>query len=318
MVEAGNYDAAVEWFARVEAPPISEGELWPVIRNQAIRLCEERAEPALAPSRPKPAGLGNDAPPLPSLLVRSLGRFMLARDGIVLAPCRSRKAIALFRYLLTQRFRAASKEAIMDLFWPNAAPSDAAHSLHVAVSALRQYLDPPTRSYVLLEGNCYRLDPDVPLDDDCAHFETLSTAAEHLRRQGALSAARAACEQARALYQGDYCVGHGDSSWALAEQERLRSRYLTVLDLLGQILMAQGEYKAAVDCYETILVKDEFREDAYAQAMRCYAYLGRRGDALRLYDQCTSLLRQELGLTPLPEIQALFHAIITNDIVLAE
>jgi DNA-binding SARP family transcriptional activator len=43
--------------------------------------------------------------------------------------------------------------------------------------------------------------------------------------------------------------------------------------------------------------------------MRCYRQLDRRGDALRQYERCTTILANELGLEPMPEIQALYHDI---------
>ena len=59
----------------------------------------------------------------------------------MLPVCSANKAIALFRYLLNRRQRAACKEELLELPWPKARSSAAMHSLHVAVTTLRRYLD---------------------------------------------------------------------------------------------------------------------------------------------------------------------------------
>jgi DNA-binding SARP family transcriptional activator len=283
------------------------------------------------PSLRAAAARGNDG--LPVLAVRNLGHFAIERDGVALPPCTARKALALFRYLLTQRHRAAPKETLMELLWPESTAREAMHSLHVAVSVLRRYLDPPVAgasdrdgdamgvgveaaagaSYVRMEGGQYRLAGPAAITDDAARFEALAGAGERHWRAGAAAAAQAAYEEARACYQGDYYVDDPELAWMVAEQERLRARYLVVLDHLGQLLLEQGQVEVAADCYEEVLRRDEYREDAHAQLIQCYARLGRRRAALRQYDRCAAILR-ELGLAPLPQTQALYRAIASDGV----
>ncbi len=58
-----------------------------------------------------------------------------------------------------------------------------------------------------------------------------------------------------------------------------------------------------------VLERDGYREDAYCQLIRCYWQLGRRSEALRQYERCVTILRRDLGLEPMPEIQELYRAI---------
>ena len=68
-----------------------------------------------------------------------------------LAPCPARKAIAVFRYLLTRGERMAHKVELAESIWPGSSPKEAAHRLHVAISTLRHYLDSTYEtSYLLL------------------------------------------------------------------------------------------------------------------------------------------------------------------------
>ena len=106
-----------------------------------------------------------------------------------------------------------------------------------------------------------------------------------------------------------YFVDEQDHDWALAEHERLLTRFLLALDRLSQIWMAQGRFDAAAECYRQLLDRDAFREDAHCQLMRCYLALGRRGDALLQYQRCAAVLAQELGLVPMAETQELLQRI---------
>ena len=260
------------------------------------------------PSAERPAPVPADGGP-PPLQVRNLGHFQLVRAGEILPPCPTRKAIATFRYLLTRRERAAHKEELMELFWPEAAPREAMHSLHVAVSSLRRHLDASPDSYLLFEAGYYRINPRAPVEDDCAAFRRHSDEGERWWAVGEPRRARQAYLAAVACYGGDYVVDELDLPWAMAERERLLARYLTALDRLGYLFMAQGHFEPAIDAYQRLVERDGYREDAHGQLMRCYWRLGRRGEALRQYERCAEVLAKDLGLAPMPELQALYGTI---------
>jgi DNA-binding SARP family transcriptional activator len=320
LVHTQNYDGAAEWLGRVAAPPTGGSGLWPAGRQALMHLCRSRATTpsVVAASSVRVLELqpfarrGRPLPARPLLNVINLGHFTVVRGGTVLPHCPARKAISIFRYLLTRRHHRAHKEALMDLFWPDAHPRYAVHSLHVAVSALRRYLDPPGCSYLLLENGHYAIDPDAPVEDDCLSFELLCNDAEKYWRSHDLPRAQQAYTRALTCYQGDYDVDGQDLTWAAVERERLLVRYMTALDHLGQILIVQGLLEQAIECYQRLLERDSYREDAHGQLMRCYMQLGRRGAAVQQYERCAALLAAELSLEPMPEIQDLYRLIVST------
>lgn len=315
------YDEAAEWFDRVTAPPMRQSRLWPAAMQAQSQLCRQLAGDATEPATPltlwpstRVAAPEHPVPSaLPPLTITNLGRFQIARAGSVLPYCKTRKAMAILRYLLTRRHRSAHKEELMELLWPDVRPREAAHSLHVAVSALRHYLDPVAGTYVLFEDGCYTLNPQAPIEDDCAAFQQLSDTAEQARSAGDQQAAQRAYMAAVACYQGDFYVDDRDPTWALSERERLLARYLTNLDHLGRILIEQQRFEPAIDYYQRLLERDSYREDVHSQIMRCYWQLGRRGAALRQYERCTAILANDLGLEPMQELQELYQVIMHAD-----
>jgi DNA-binding SARP family transcriptional activator len=197
----------------------------------------------------------------------------------------------------------------MELLWPDAHPREAAHSLHVAVNALRRYIDPAAGSYLLFEAGHYMVSPDAPLQNDCDTFEHLINEAQQFWRSSDLLRAEQSFSQAITCYQGDYQILAHDLTCALATRERLLACYLSALDQLGQVYFEQRRFQQAAECYQRLLERDEYREDVHCQLMRCYSQLGRRSEALQQYKRCATLLANDLGLKPMQETQALYGAI---------
>jgi DNA-binding SARP family transcriptional activator len=308
LVQMGAYREASVWFGRVVAPPSDAARRWPAARQELVELFAERPDAARELANGgRPAAADPTAVALPVLEIISLGRFRIVRDGQSLPRCRSTKAVAILRFLLTRPERAASKEELMELLWPDSAPRDAAHSLHVAISGLRHYLDPAASGLLLYEDGQYLINPRAFVVDDCERFRCLSADGDGAWRAGDVPAAQHAYAEALACYRGDYAVHEQDLVWSVPERERLLARYLAVLDHLGAVYIAQGLFELALECYDRVLTRDAYREDAHSQMMRCYAWLGRRGEALRQYERCAAVLAAELGVEPLPETRDLYQ-----------
>lgn len=308
MLQAQNYRAAAEWFGRATSWPSSASQLWPLARQvvgQHLRTMAD-ADSAVAHSgRP---------PQLPLLSVTTLGRFNVNRAGTLLPQCKARKAVALLRYLLTRKQYIAHKDELAELLWPDAAAGAGSHSLHVAVAALRNYLDPPNQSYIIYEAGYYGLAPEAPIVDDAQRFTGLVERADQLWQAGELAAAQRAYAGAVTYYGGDYFVDDRDASWAVAQRERLLVCYLTTLERLGRSYELQHQIEPAVETYRRLLDHDSFREDIHLALMRCYCALGRRGEAMRQYETCRDNLLSELGLEPADELQRLYHELVEEKV----
>jgi DNA-binding SARP family transcriptional activator len=317
LVRQEAHAEATEWFRRVDVPLARASLLWPAAQQAIVQICQgldsRRSEPAAASPlsrRLQPVSAPDSLPSiLPMLTIANLGHFQITRAGIVLSSCPAHKAITLFRYLLTRHHQAAHKEELMELLWPDTYTREAANSLHVAVSTLRRHLDPPGGSYLLFEDDCYVINPHARVADDCTAFQQLSDEGEHCWHDEDILRAQQVYTQALAWYQGDYYVDIRDLPWAISVQEQLLSRYLMVLDHLGRIYITQGHLERAVECYQLLVERDGYREDAHAQLMRCYWQLNRRGDALRQYERCATILSNDLRLEPMQESQALYREI---------
>lgn len=290
LVQQHEFAQAAAWFARANVEAGLFAQTWPFVQTTLV-------EHFKAMVQPNAASISSNEP-LPALRITTLGEFQVVRGGETLPACKARKAIAVLRYLLTQPRFTAHKDQITEQFWPQSGAHEAGHSLHVAIAALRRYLDPPHASYILFSAGCYVIESRTDVSCDAVQFQRHAEAADLLWHAGETERAAVTLAGAVALYSGDYTVDDRDGAWSLVERERLLIQYLTALDRLGRIHLGNGRHADAAECFRMLLERDGYREDACATLMRCYYALNRRHDALRAFEQCRALLRADLGLDP--------------------
>lgn len=116
-------------------------------------------------------------------------------------------------------------------------------------------------------------------------------------------------EKALDLYGGDL-LPECYSDWLLAERERLRLLYQSVLVRLATLYEEQRAYQEAIARLHDLLLMEPVNESFYTWLMRLHALNGDRGGALLVYHTCLSTLRRELGVEPGSGIQRLYEQIL--------
>lgn len=97
--------------------------------------------------------------------------------------------------------------------------------------------------------------------------------------------------------------------WTVVERERLALTFIEAALRLGALLLEEGAIHEAIGLGWRVIEIDQTQEEAYRLLMRAHAALGERSTALRLYSRCVTVLQNELGIMPLPETTALYHAL---------
>jgi DNA-binding SARP family transcriptional activator len=218
-------------------------------------------------------------------------------------------ATALLAYLLLHP-HAISRDLLTSELWSELAQDRARRCLNTALWRLRQALEPDgvPRGRYLVTGPTgaveFRQDGDTWIDV-CAF--------EHcLRRLLVRSAEELGADdirdwyQALALHSGPLLVGF-DQEWAEAERQRLGQLRTEALIGLMRAHHARGESRQAVTLGTQVLAEDPLREDVHQELMAVYLETGQRTLALRQYETCRRLLREELGASPLAYTQELFR-----------
>jgi tetratricopeptide (TPR) repeat protein len=127
-----------------------------------------------------------------------------------------------------------------------------------------------------------------------------------------LEADPSALQEAARLYRGDLlpdCAGE----WIEADRERLRQRAQQLLSRLIGLLENDRASSEAIEHAQQLLRLDPLDEQAWCALMRCHARRGERAAALHLYQQCTALLRKELGVEPSAQTRLTYREILDLD-----
>ncbi len=247
-----------------------------------------------------------------ALTVRALGHFEARlADDTAIVLCSNRRGQALFKVLATEPHARRHKETFLLLFWPDEVPVVAAGKLHIAASRLRQSLFQAGlgRNALLFEDDCYFLNSELQVRSDVVLFNAHFQAGQRLTAMDEPGLAAAEYEEALAFYQGPYLADVVGEDWPLAERSRLEEQFLTLLTKLAAWHFDKGRYAQSAECCQQILKQDALREDIYRQRMRCLSRDGQRNQALRLYQDCVRVLREELAVEPMPETTELFEQI---------
>jgi DNA-binding SARP family transcriptional activator len=234
------------------------------------------------------------------LTMSLLGGFQARLDaGPIALP--TRKAQALLAFLAVPAGRAHPRDKLATLLWGGIREESARASLRQALFALRKAIEPTPA--LATDGGTVTLVPDaVEIDVDQFVRAVASGDPERLAR-------------AAELYRGDFLAGFAVDElpfeeWLMSERERLRELALEGLAKLLAHQRRQGATEAATQTALRLLAVDPLQEPAHRTLMRLYADLGRRGAALRQYQQCVSVLQRELGTEPDAETKQLYETIL--------
>ena len=248
-----------------------------------------------------------------TITVTNLGRFQVDRNELPLTSCHSARAIWVLRYLLGSPHLMAHKGELATQLWPNAPGERAYHSLHVAIGALRDFLDDTSSSVVIFANDCYMFRDDLIVKQDSDRFQSLVFEGRQLALDGQTGPAEAVLDAAISLYTGDFDVAGLDFEWAMVEQRKHAATFLEALDESGSIAFDQERFGQAIYRFRRLLLRDPYREDVLAKLMIAFSRLGRRGDAAREYARCALLLSQELGIEPSQELKGVYRSLLGVD-----
>lgn len=228
--------------------------------------------------------------------IELFGRLKLIHPDRTILKFKTQKTASLLAYLACHRGRPLVRDAVCDLFWPDAAPEDARNSFRVALNSLRRLLEPPdVVSYAVLiaDRTTIYLNPDA--------FQTDVMQFEHVLKQekvaGTEELRKRARQQAIALYKGAFLPDCEDE-WAFLEQIRLGNAYEQVLRRLTEQWVHEHEYFQALETAMKLVAHAPVQEEYHQLVLRLYAKLGQFSIALQHYQEFERSLETQEGTKP--------------------
>jgi DNA-binding SARP family transcriptional activator len=209
--------------------------------------------------------------------------------------------------LAAERERSVSRDELAEDLWTGDPPPAWESGLKALISKLRTVL-----SVVGLDGESIagafglyqlKLSPGTWID--------LEAAADAVHRAETFAGKERWDEAAgwalgaRAIGTRSFVEG-ATGPWVERRRAWLRDLSLRSLEVLAEVWVRRGDHVLAAADTEEALRSEPFRESLYRLLMRAHAGAGNRAEALRVYEQCRSLLTDELGVGPSPETEALY------------
>jgi SARP family transcriptional regulator, regulator of embCAB operon len=239
----------------------------------------------------------------PSTRIQICGRLAVEIDGrSVTALIPRRQGRVLFCFLALNRHRHSSRDELVDALWPDDAPPDPDGALSTVLSRLRRAIGMDAvegRGEVRL-----MLPSDAWIDYEAAEealhrAESAIAQSKWARAWGpslvALFVAR------RGLLRGE------DAPWIEPHRRRLEDIHISALECYtaSALGLAGSELHVGERTARELIELAPYRESGYRLLMEILSARGNTAEALRAYEELRTLLREELGATPSPAIQAL-------------
>ena len=204
--------------------------------------------------------------------------------------------------VLALKPRVRSREAVAAEIWPDGDGSGTSASLRQALWLVRssfQAAGVPLERYLTIDAEVIGFQPCAPIELDVARFEA------------ALRDPAGGIEDAIALYHGDLTECLGLECFAV-ERERLSDAYEDALAVAAERRLAAGDPVGARDLADALLARDPLREEGHATLLWVHGRIGTRAQVIRQYRRLAGLLRDELGVAPLPETDAVYGAALAE------
>ena len=231
-----------------------------------------------------------------------LGGFEVVVDGRRIEAWHGRIGQSIVRYLLAAPSRSASRDELLEAFWPSVDPHVSRNRLQVAISTVRRSLGDASKSpFIVYADGRYLVDPRSAVTTDVDRFEVATRQGRDAERDGDVPGARTHYLDAIGLYRGDFAPDLPYDEWTILIRERMRLAYLDVLERAGRMSMAADEIDDCIDIARRMLDQDACREDAHRVLMRCYARQGKSHLVDYQYDFCVRVLDGVLRTRPSEE-----------------
>lgn len=236
--------------------------------------------------------------------VRDGDRWLGPRDLGGVKPRR------VLEYLALHAGHPVPKDRLIDALWEGEPPESAVATLEAYVSLLRRLLQPgvPARASAIRTVNGgYQLDRDRA-DVDLAAFRDLLAAAEVADGDQVRSLLR----QALAMSGGGLRESEPYAAWAVTARARSLGMLVGACTAGARRALDCGDLDDALAIARRAVALDPLAEDAARTLVEGLWRAGRRGEALRSYDDLRRRLDDDLGVEPSAPTRALYLAVLRD------
>nr|WP_123025282.1 BTAD domain-containing putative transcriptional regulator [Mycolicibacterium stellerae] len=199
-------------------------------------------------------------------------------------------------------------DALVELLWGDDPPRTAVKAMQTHISALRRALGD---GFVLTEGTGWTLGT---VEIDATRYKSAAQLGRDAIAAGDANQAVTHFDEALALWRG--IPELPDGRRGVSEKTRWTEGHAALVEDRADALLATGRAAEIIGELEAAIADSPLRERRWGHLMLALYRAGRQGEALGAYQRARSLLAEELGVDPGPDLRRLESAIVAQDVSL--
>lgn len=196
--------------------------------------------------------------------------------------------------------------------WPDYEYEKARTYLSILISHIRRVfrLTDGSCPYLVRERNAIALAGDYVKSDAGEIFRICNSADVARMDSDELSQTMHALVK---LYSADLLEGVDDIALISNLRVMLKKTYVDKLLAISKAQESMRQYERALSASVWALHCDQTREDCYARAMHMYAQCSQRAQAVQVWQEYCTFMREEIGLSPSEDVHELYMHIIQDE-----
>ncbi|WP_349436215.1 BTAD domain-containing putative transcriptional regulator [Pararhizobium sp. A13] len=194
---------------------------------------------------------------------------------------------------------AAPRDKLADLLWGDSDGEHARNSLRQTISVLRRNLMRAGADIIQSRKDIIGLKPDT-VGVDVEDFEAALTARSPQELEMALAS------YGGPFLDGFYLGRSAFDDWVALERDRLLNLALDSFEKLGRLV----DVETGLALADRLLAMEPTREASHRLKMELLIACGQHDRAMRTFETCRSMLKQEFGVEVSPETRALWQSML--------
>jgi SARP family transcriptional regulator, regulator of embCAB operon len=227
------------------------------------------------------------------------------------------KVSRVLALLLLQANQVVSMDSLIEELWGDEPPVSAVGTAQTYIYQLRKILDPRGEHSVGGEewlvtkapGYLMRVSPNQL---DATAFEALSRQGRQELEKGQPEHAAHLLRRALDLWQGPALANVRCGNLLHAHAVHLEEQRMRTLELRIQADAELGRHRELIGEIRALVTAHPLNEWLHGQLIAALSRSGRRGEALKAYQDLRRVLSNQLGLDPQPEIERLHQEVLTH------
>lgn len=251
--------------------------------------------------------------------IKVLGSLEVSVNGTSVVPNAS-KPRHLLAILAMNVGKLVTSSTLIEELWANNAPRSAQSTLQTYVLTLRHHIRealPPreqdlVREILVTRHAGYQLQVD-PESVDVIRYLRLAAAGRAAGAAGDYAGAERLLSEALSLWRAPVLLDVPVGPQLEIEAMRLTERRLGDLTLRIDMDLYLGRHHQLLGDLAALCARHPYMENFLGQFMLALYRSGRPGQALEVYLEMSTTIREHLGVDPSPRLRELHRAILTGD-----